>query len=920
MATFQGYARSNGFSPIQVPDTSARDLAEADRELKGMQRAYEAQTKYAQAFQSQTKENQQLEAQNRQRNFELNDKFIKQNREADKKNFETQIKNAERKEDAANSFKGFASQLSKTALLKFNEQITAKRDAEKDFAMGLIYKYGVTSQERAEIDAIEGEISDMQGVTSPAVQRLRAQGATTVELKTLANLSGYAELGANIGIAQNAGNNYAAYVGADRKKYKVGNEMMTMAQAYSEGDLVAVKTIQDQQRINYINEATPGMSPMFLDKHMFPKMRAVENSTIQQVSEISRQQFNEQEKLRSQQEMMVFVNSVNGASDFFASTQVADPKAQMPALTSKVKLLSNMLKAGIPGTENLADNLMTEMVSSRRTGKNGSFQELYPILAAELQVAREDFGKQERTKRKAKLDYIDLNNEELYNKIVDITTDGGTKDPNKEEVEAILNNPETPIAVKKKLSNLLNYTATAQATKQFDAEMTRKTALGIPVSREEVLGAKNVDPITKNKWLGQLEKTITAEEDSSLKKYVDAQLLPIAKKNEVIELEADGSALLARRSLVNGARRVYADALKANKSTQEAFSAATKFIRDQLSSENGLYQYQNKVDDPTKPEGFTNFINPNVNQVDIERRTKEINENPNLLTQTPFIDKPTLQAIADSYERYGDLSRANLDDIYRLADELPKVSYLDLLEKQMQVAGIEFDYADPSDSIDPADPDSLDALRRLNYKTNPTQSAIASVGLGNEPDINTDLNTVQQQATQIIADVESGQWGYNAVNQGTAPDGTILGSGSIGNIYPGMDLTTQTLGQVRALQNENFPGTDAEWRASGGLWAVGKYQFIPSTLQMLIDKNNISLDTKFSPALQDYLALQLLTIQGPEAWIGVMENGRVKISQAKFNILQQAAQMQMPDFGPAKWRQPDTLDPLVVEGYLNGSN
>ena len=916
MAAFQGYARSNGFSPIQVPDTSARDLAQADRELKGMQRAYEAQTKYARAFQSQTQANQQIEADNRKQNFELNDKFIKQNREADKRNFETQIKNAERQEDAANSFKGFAMQLSKTAAYKYSEQMEAKREAEKDFAMGLIYKYGVTSEERAEIDAIEGEISDMQGVTSPAVQRLRAQGASTVELKTLANLSGYAELGANIGIAQNAGNNYAAYVGADRKKYKVGDEMMTMAQAYSEGDLVAVKTIQDQQRINYINEATPGMSPMFLDKHMFPKMRAVEAQTMQQVAAISRQKFDEQQKLLQQQEMMVFVNSQYGASDLFASTQVSNTQDQMPMLRSKISLLSNMLKAGIPGTENLADNLMTEIVSSRRTGQKGEFQELYPILAAQLQAARDDFGKQDRARRKAKLQVIDLNNEELYNSIKDIVTDNGTKDPNKEELEAVLNNPETPIAVKAKLSNLLNYTATAQATKQFNAEMERKTALGIPVDRDEVLGAKNVDPVVKNKWLGQLERTISQEEDANLQKYVAATLLPITQFNEVADLEGDASALSVKRELVNGARRVYADALRDNLSVSQAYNAATKFVNEEL--KDPKYQYRSRGDDPKQPEGFVNFMNPNVN---VEMgRVPEINSNPTLLSEQSFIDKETLQSIADSYERYGDLSRANLDDIYRLADELPKVSYLDLLQKQMDVAGIKFDYQDPSDSIDQADPDSLDALRRLNYKSNPTQSAIASVGLGNEPDINTDLNSVQQQATQIIADVESGPWGYNAVNQGTAPDGTILGSGSIDNIYPGMDLTEQTLGQVRALQNETFPGSDDEWRASGGLWAVGKYQFIPKTLQMLIDKNNISLDTKFSPALQDYLALQLLTIQGPQAWIGVMENGRVKISQAKFNILQRAAQMQMPDFGPAKWRQPDTLDPLVVEAYLNGSN
>ena len=131
-------------------------------------------------------------------------------------------------------------------------------------------------------------------------------------------------------------------------------------------------------------------------------------------------------------------------------------------------------------------------------------------------------------------------------------------------------------------------------------------------------------------------------------------------------------------------------------------------------------------------------------------------------------------------------------------------------------------------------------------------------------------------------------------------------------------LLSKLLVKSELCKMKTFAGSDDQWRASGGLWAVGKYQFIPSTLQMLMDKNNISPNTLFTPELQDYLALQLLTIQGPQAWIGVMENGRVKISQAKFNILQQAAQMKMPNFGPAKWRQPDTLDPAVVEAYQNG--
>ena len=61
MASFQGYARNNGFDPILIPDTSERDLREADRQLKGMQRAFDSQDKYKRAVLTQQQENQQLE-------------------------------------------------------------------------------------------------------------------------------------------------------------------------------------------------------------------------------------------------------------------------------------------------------------------------------------------------------------------------------------------------------------------------------------------------------------------------------------------------------------------------------------------------------------------------------------------------------------------------------------------------------------------------------------------------------------------------------------------------------------------------------------------------------------------------------------------------------------------------------------------
>ena len=222
---------------------------------------------------------------NRKRNFELNDEFIKSNRAAEKRNFDTRISNLNKKGDKAEQLQQFAEQFSKTAIARTNSAFEEKRKVEQNNAMNLIFKYGVTTAERAEIDAIEGDINSMNAVTSPALQRLKNSGASTDELKQLANLSGYAELGANIGLAKNAGNNYSGYLGADRQEYKVGDEMMTLAQAIDSGDELGVSTILTQQRINYINEAAPGMDPMFLDKYMFDSMRAVENRVMSLVQE-----------------------------------------------------------------------------------------------------------------------------------------------------------------------------------------------------------------------------------------------------------------------------------------------------------------------------------------------------------------------------------------------------------------------------------------------------------------------------------------------------------------------------------------------------------------------------------------------------------------------------------------------------------
>ena len=928
MAAFQGYARSNGFDPITIPDTSERDLRAADRELKNMQRAYDSQDKYARAYQTQVEENQRLESEARVANFELNDTFIKQNREAEKRNFETRIRNAEQKESKYKGFSDFAMSMSKTFAQKYSDQMVEKRNAEKDFMTGLIYKYGVTSQERAEIDAIEGEISAMNGDTSPAVKRLRAAGATTAELEQLANMSGYAELGANIGLAQNAGNNYGAYVGADRQKYQVGDKMMTYAEAYSNGDVVALNTIQAQQRINYINEATPGMDPMFLDKHMFDKIRAFEGGQNAQVAQIARSKFDENQKLQQEQEMMVFINNGQGLGPSNLWSTIQDTgDARADTLNQKLSTLGTMAAANIPGSRQFVDDLLN-LVVSKNGQPDGLFRDLYPIKAANLQQQLTAGLKNNNQKIQARQTAKKLADDQLWDQIKsNLYKDGPPTNATIDIYQQQFSNNPALLA---KLESQKLLSANSLADTKFKNDIARLDNLGLPITDEWIRSQKNVSPkvLQEGRKSVNIKNSINQTESNELSTYIKAQLKAIAEKDSIVELEGNASATPASRALKNDALRYFRSLMQSSSVNRaDALDKTYKYINDELKKDEYQWQVGPKDANKRKIEGFKGFLFDGSRPVQdtlTQKKINEINENPESIREELILEKADLQQIARVYAEDGNFSRANLDDFVRLAAQLPNVSYEELLLGQMKFHDMKDflkNYKSPIDNIDQADPDALDAARRLSRGyVNGTQSRIAEVGLGATPPRNLNLDQVQQQATQIIADVESGQWGYNAVNQGTAPDGTILGSGHVSRHYPGMDLTQQTIGQVRALQNENFAGSDDQWRASGGLWAVGKYQFIPSTLQMLMDKNNIDPNTKFSPELQDYLALQLLTIQGPQAWIGVMENGRLKISQAKYDILQQAASMQFPDFGPSKWRQPDTMNPEVVRRYTNGNN
>ena len=133
--------------------------------------------------------------------------------------------------------------------------------------------------------------------------------------------------------------------------------------------------------------------------------------------------------------------------------------------------------------------------------------------------------------------------------------------------------------------------------------------------------------------------------------------------------------------------------------------------------------------------------------------------------------------------------------------------------------------------------------------------------------------------SKIVADAiagpESGDWGYEAFNQGGAEGGTrVLGKrGSHKQIF-GTSLTEMTLSEIFHRQNTKARGLSfQEHLDSGGLHAVGRYQFIGDTLQDEVRRMGLDpKTTKFTPQIQDKIFFSHLKRVGNiSPWVGPMQ-------------------------------------------------
>ena len=185
-------------------------------------------------------------------------------------------------------------------------------------------------------------------------------------------------------------------------------------------------------------------------------------------------------------------------------------------------------------------------------------------------------------------------------------------------------------------------------------------------------------------------------------------------------------------------------------------------------------------------------------------------------------------------------------------------------------------------------------VRRLaNYKSNPTRTDIMVINAGQEA-VYEQASPVQKSALDILAKYEVGNLGYDGMNQGGTDAGrTAINSGT-GTQILGKPLTEMTIKEVMGHHT------------AGRLHAAGRYQFIGSTFREQVQKQGIPLDAKFTPALQDYMALNYMRQVG---WRGIWIGPTDKADPREAAILDAAASQPVQG---NPWRSPNNMNPNLI--------
>lgn len=276
---YRGQAQQSEFDPVKVPDEASKITAEANEQIRRMDRNRRQELENRRQYQQALADNNNEQRQNRADNFKLETTFQDAYRKAEEqrerqelKNIETEGKNKQRLWKDLAAFSEGATKLA----MAVDEKIGT--DA-KAYGKYLTHKYGLSADDLKWLDRKNRHIEAYATANNAVIESLRLKGISDQDLNAIRNLSGRTLLGAQIYSVSTMGENIGQhYNNLSSKPITVpGQGEVTLAQIEKGfiGSPDLHKQVFDQLTLQLYkdlegNEGTAGYSGKFLAEHLSP--------------------------------------------------------------------------------------------------------------------------------------------------------------------------------------------------------------------------------------------------------------------------------------------------------------------------------------------------------------------------------------------------------------------------------------------------------------------------------------------------------------------------------------------------------------------------------------------------------------------------------------------------------------------------
>ena len=299
MASYSGRARSQGFDPVKLPDTARRMLEASDRKRYAQRKVYEADIQQRKEYGAAMEAKAKREVAQVESNFELQDEFTKAYTNQLKENFK-QLKENEKTRTAQELQKMCALGQFAPSIMGLVKDIKEKDEEDQTtFGQNLIAKYGITKEEYNQLRLSESELQAEGAANNRIVEQLKSKGASPDEIKAIRDLDGWRLYGAQKQWAMSAKGDWMSFLNNPenrRKKYDNGEgQMMSLEEAKTSNSGMYYTVIRDQLQSEFL-KPYQNLNPAFASQYLYKGITEVNVLDTSNFQTKQNEQFEQEEK------------------------------------------------------------------------------------------------------------------------------------------------------------------------------------------------------------------------------------------------------------------------------------------------------------------------------------------------------------------------------------------------------------------------------------------------------------------------------------------------------------------------------------------------------------------------------------------------------------------------------------------------